>query len=351
VTSALAQPLAVFCALAGAGCYAIASVTQQRAAARLSSSVAVDPVVLVRLVRAKPWLASLIAVGAGYGLQAAALGLGRLVVVEPVFPVGLLFALLLAARLEGRRLRHAEWTAAVAAVAGMVVFLLAAQPSGGQSRASAGTLAIVAGAAVGIAATCCLLAFRVTAAHRALTLSIGGGIGAGVTDALTKTVVTLPGQLKFGVFADPRLWLLALVGLTVFTVQQNGYRAAGLAASLPAFAVLEPVVGSLLGLAIYHEQVGDGPLRIAIEVVAVLGAFWGIARLARSVIAVSARLAAATAAAAATSAAATAATAAAAAATAAAAAATSAAATAAAAAAAAASNAGATAVAPADPVA
>jgi hypothetical protein len=293
VTSALAQPLAVLCALAGAGCYAVASVTQQRAASRLSSSVAVDPVVLVRLVRAKPWLLSLIAVAGGYGLQAAALGLGRLVVVEPVFPVGLLFALLLAARLEGRRLRHAEWTAAVAAVGGMAMFLIAAQPSGGQSRASAGTLAIVAGAAVGIAATCCLLATRVTSAHRALTLSVGGGIGAGVTDALTKTVVTLPGQLKLGIFADPRLWLLALVGLMTFTVQQNGYRAAGLSASLPAFAVLEPIVGSLLGLAIYHEQVGGGPVRIGIEIVAVLGAFWGIARLARSVIAVSSRLAAA----------------------------------------------------------
>src|SRR6202042_2073334 len=82
-------------------------------------------------------------------------------------------------------------------------------------------------------------------------------------------------------------------GLSTFTLQQNGYRAAGLAASLPAFAVLEPVVGALLGLAIYHEQVGVGPLRIAIEAVAMLAAFWGIARLARSVIAVSARLAAA----------------------------------------------------------
>jgi drug/metabolite transporter (DMT)-like permease len=296
VTSALAQPLAVFCALAGAGCYAVASVTQQRAASRLPHSVAVDPAVLLRLVRARPWLASLIAVAAGYGLQAAALGLGRLVVVEPVFPAGLLFALLLAARLEGRRLRHSEWTAAVAAVAGMAVFLVAAQPSGGQSRAPAGVLAIVAGAAVGAAAACCVLAFRVTAAHRALTLSVGGGIGAGVTDALTKTVVTLPGSLKFATFADPRLYLLALVGLTTFTVQQNGYRAAGLAASLPAFAVLEPVVGALLGLAIYHEQVGAGPLRIAIEVIAVLAAFWGIARLARSVIAVSVRLAAAAAA-------------------------------------------------------
>jgi drug/metabolite transporter (DMT)-like permease len=296
VTSALAQPLAVFCALGGAGCYAVASVTQQRAASRLPHSVAVDPAVLLRLVRARPWLASLIAVAAGYGLQAAALGLGRLVVVEPVFPAGLLFALLLAARLEGRRLRHSEWTAAVAAVAGMAVFLVAAQPSGGQSRAPAGVLAIVAGAAVGAAAACCVLAFRVTAAHRALTLSVGGGIGAGVTDALTKTVVTLPGSLKFATFADPRLYLLALVGLTTFTVQQNGYRAAGLAASLPAFAVLEPVVGALLGLAIYHEQVGAGPLRIAIEVIAVLAAFWGIARLARSVIAVSVRLAAAAAA-------------------------------------------------------
>lgn len=298
MTSALAQPLAVVCALAGAGCYAVASVTQQRAAAQLRSSVAVDPAVLLRLARARRWLVSLIAVAAGYALQATALGLGRLVVVEPVFPTGLLFALLLAARCEGRRLRHSEWTAAVAAVAGMAVFLIAAEPSGGHSRAPAGVLAMVAGAAVGIATASCVLAFRVTAAHRALTLSIGGGIGAGVTDALTKTVVTLPGTLKLGVFADPRLYLLALVGLMTFTVQQNAYRAAGLAASLPAFAVLEPVVGSLLGLAIYHERVGVGPLRIAIEVVAVLAAAWGIVRLAKSVIAVSARLAAAAAAAA-----------------------------------------------------
>jgi drug/metabolite transporter (DMT)-like permease len=297
VTSAYAQPLAVVCALAGAGSYAIASVVQQQAASRLESSVAVDPAVLVHLATKKRWLASLIAVICGYALQAAALGLGRLVVVEPVFPAGLLFALMLAARVEGRRLRHSEWTAAVAAVAGMAVFLIAAEPSGGRSQAGPGVLALAAGAAVGVGAASVLVAFKVTAAHRALALSVGGGIGAGVTDALTKTVVTLPGHLKLGIFADPRLYLLALVGLMVFTMQQNAYRAAGLAASLPAFAVLEPVVGSLLGLFIYHEHVGAGPLRIAIEVVAVLAALWGIARLAKSVIAVSVRLAAAAAAA------------------------------------------------------
>ena len=108
MTSALTQPLAVLCALAGAGCYALASVTQQQAASRLPSSTAVDAAVLVHLARKRRWLAGLAAVIAGYALQATALGLGRLIVVEPVFPTGLLFALMLAARAEGRRLRHAD---------------------------------------------------------------------------------------------------------------------------------------------------------------------------------------------------------------------------------------------------
>jgi hypothetical protein len=282
--------MAIVFALAWAACYALASVTQQQAAARLHSRRAVDPAVLLRLVRAPRWLASLVAVLAGFGFQALALDFGRLVVVEPVFPVGLLFALLLAARAEGRRLRHSEWTAAVAAVAGLGIFLVAAEPSGGQRMAEPGILAVAAGSAVGFAIACGLLATRVTSAHRALVLSIGGGVGAGVTDALTKTVAALTGSVNIGVLADSRLYLLALVGLTTFTIQQNAFRAAGLAASLPTFAVLEPVTGSLLGLLIYHERVGGGPPRIAIEAVAVLAALWGIVRLANSVIEATAKL-------------------------------------------------------------
>ncbi len=293
MTGAPAQVLAVAFAIAGAFSYAVASVGQQRAASQLPSSAAFDPAVLFRLARRRRWLISLIAVLGGYGFQAAALGFGRLVVVEPVFPIGLLFALLLAARAEGRRLRHAEWTAAVAAVGGLAIFLVAAQPSGGRRTAPAGSLALAVAGAVAVAVVCCLLAIRAKPAHRALVISVGGGIGAGVTDALTKTVAGLAGIARLGLFADVRLYLLALVGLLTFTMQQNAFRAAGLAASLPAFAVLEPVVGALLGLFIYHERVGGGGFRIAVEAVAVMAALWGIARLANSVIAELARLAAA----------------------------------------------------------
>jgi drug/metabolite transporter (DMT)-like permease len=293
LTGALQQALAVVFALAGAACYAVASVVQQRSAAQLSSAKAFDPAVLLRLARARRWLLSLIAVAGGFGCQATALDLGRLVVVEPVFPAGLLFALLLAARVEGRRLRHSEWTAAVATVAGLAAFLVAAEPSGGNRTAGAGVLSLAAVGAACVAGLSCLVALRVSAHHRALALSVGGGVGAGVTDALTKTATTLAGLQRLAIFADIRLYLLAGVGLLTFTMQQNGFRAAGLSASLPAFAVLEPLVGSLLGLTIYHEHVGGGAGRVIVEVMAVLAAAWGIARLAKSVIEVSARLAAA----------------------------------------------------------
>ena len=292
MTGVPAQVLAVAFAIAGAFSYAVASVAQQRAASQLPSTVAFDPALLLRLARRRRWVISLIAVLCGYGCQAAALGFGRLVVVEPVFPVGLLFALLLAARAEGRRLRHAEWTAAVAAVGGLAIFLVAAQPSGGRRTAPAGSLGLAAAGAVAVAVVCCLLAIRAKPAHRALVISVGGGIGAGVTDALTKTVAGLAGIARLGLFADVRLYLLALVGLLTFTMQQNAFRAAGLAASLPAFAVLEPVVGALLGLFIYREHLGGGGIRIVVEAVAVIAALWGIARLANSVIAELARLAA-----------------------------------------------------------
>src|SRR5215472_4018891 len=154
------QPLAVALALAASVCFAVAAVTQQRAAARLPSQRAFDPAVLLRLIRRPAWLAGLAAVIAGFGLQAAALGLGRLVVIEPVLATGLLFALALAARRDRRHLRPGEWAAALAVVAGLAVFLAAGQPTGGQRTASAAALGLAAAAAAGLTVLCVTAASR-----------------------------------------------------------------------------------------------------------------------------------------------------------------------------------------------
>ncbi|HVB45838.1 MAG TPA: DMT family transporter [Streptosporangiaceae bacterium] len=276
------QPVAVVLAGAAAVSFAIANVVQQRVAVRLRSQAAFDSAVLLKLVRRPLWLAGLAAVLVSISLQAAALGLGRLVVIEPVLASSLLFALALSAWADHRPMRPTEWLAAFATFAGLVVFLTVSQPSGGRQIAGVIPLGIAAAIAILLAVAASMMAGRFSSTRRALLLGVGGGVAAGVTDALTKTIAALIGGHRFAVFADPRLYLLVVVGLLAYTLQQNGYRAAGLAAFLPVFAVLDPAVGSLLGLVVYHERLGGGPARIGVEAAAVLAATWGIARLASS---------------------------------------------------------------------
>jgi hypothetical protein len=282
MTGSALQPSAIGLAVTAASTFAIANVVQQRVAARLRTDAAFEPAVLLRLIRRPLWLAGLGLVILSLSLQAAALGMGRLVVIEPVLACSLLFALALSAWADHRRMRPVEWLAALATFAGLAVFLSVAHPSGGRSTASPVQLGVAAIAAVVICVAAGLLAVRMPPLRRALTLGIGGGIAAGVTDALTKTVATLIGSHQLGALADPRPYLLAVIGLLTYTMQQNGYRAAALAAFLPVFSVLDPAVGSLLGLSLYHEHLAGGAGRIVLEAAAVLSATWGIARLARS---------------------------------------------------------------------
>ena len=281
-TGLSAQSVGVLIALAAAVCFAFANVLQQQVACRLPTTVAFDTCVLFRLARRPLWLVGLAAIVVSISLQAAALGMGRLVVIEPVLASSLLVALALSARAEHNRMRPGEWAAAIATFVGLAAFLAASEPSGGRPTAGTLELGLAAAGALAAAAIATLIAVRLSAVRRALVLGVGGGVAAGVTDALTKSVAFLAGARQLGVFGDFRLYLLVLVGLLAYTMQQNGYRAAGLAAFLPAFAVLDPAVGSVLGLTIYHEKIGDDPVRVVIEAVSVIAATWGIARLARS---------------------------------------------------------------------
>jgi hypothetical protein len=195
------QFLAMGFALAGALSYAVASVTQQRTAAATTTGRSLDPALVLRLLKSRRWLLGLGAVVLGYLLQAVALDLGRLLVVEPVFPLGLLLALVLAARADGRSLRLREWVAAIATVASLGVFLIAAEPSGGNRIAPATSLGATAAGAVVVAVLCWLVSLKAAGPRRSLVLSVGGGVGAGVTDALTKSVAALAGSLRFALFA------------------------------------------------------------------------------------------------------------------------------------------------------
>src|SRR5258708_6901112 len=183
MTGTAAQPVAIALAITAAATFAVANVVQQRVAAKLRSGAAFDSAVLLRLIRRPLWLAGLAAVIVSLSLQATALGLGRLVIIEPVLASSLLFALALAARADRRRMRPTEWLAALATFAGLAVFLSVAHPSGGQQTAKLSQLGLAALAAVIVALAAGLLAGPRSPLRPAPTLGPGGGSAARRTRA------------------------------------------------------------------------------------------------------------------------------------------------------------------------
>lgn len=277
------QPLAVGLALGSAVLLAIGATIQQRAASRTHGhGRRVDPALLARLVRQPLWLIGFALTLAHFSLQATALAKGRLVVVEPILSTGLLLALPLSAALGRTRLRRLDWVAAVAAATGLAGFLVLAAPSTGRDTVSTSTLTALALPIEAVGILVAALASRYTGRMLPLALGCAAGVLSAATDACTKTVAQVAGSAHLGVLADPRLLLLAVVGLTSFTLQQNAYRSAGLAASLPALVVLQPTTGALLGVLVYGETLRAAPAYLVGEVLAALVAVWGIVTLARS---------------------------------------------------------------------
>ena len=132
---------AVLLALGAALAYAAASVLQQREAEADTGGEGGGAVgggirLVVRLARKPIWLAGLGADALGYGLQAAALGVGELLVVQPVLTSGILFALPVSAWWSGRRLGRTDFAWACTLAVGLTVFLLLAGTDGGLDRAS-----------------------------------------------------------------------------------------------------------------------------------------------------------------------------------------------------------------------
>jgi len=75
----------------------------------------------------------------------------------------------------------------------------------------------------------------------------------------------------WGVFTHWQPYVLVAVGVVGFLLNQSAFQAGHLAASLPAMAITDPVVGSLIGVTLFGESIGaTNPVAIAATAVAVV---------------------------------------------------------------------------------
>ena len=117
--------IATLLALGAALFIAVGDVIQQRSAHDVTDERVGHVALFLRLLRDKQWWLGSLVAGGGFGLQAAALGFGSVLLVQALLVTSLLFALPLSARFAGRRITRSQWMWAVLLAAAVAVIVTA----------------------------------------------------------------------------------------------------------------------------------------------------------------------------------------------------------------------------------
>jgi len=229
---------------------------------------------------AKWWLGAVAAV-ASAALQAVALALGSVVLVQALQVTALLFALPVYAYLTKQALTRREWLWAVVLAGAVAVFVVVGDPDAAYQRASLVTWAVVA-VVIGPAMVLCVLAARIwSGSVAAVLLAVVSASAWALFAVLTKGIVDVLDGGLLALLRSPELYAWLLVAAIGTMFQQSAFRAGALTASLPTMTVAEPVVASLLGVTVLGESFGadgTGVLVLVASVAVVLVATAALAR-------------------------------------------------------------------------
>ncbi|MCX4784890.1 MULTISPECIES: DMT family transporter [unclassified Streptomyces] len=258
----LAVVLALWAALANGA----ASVLQRRAAMEQAESEAVGggPAVrqgmraLARLVRRRFWLAGVTVLGLSALLQAGALAVGSLSVVQPLMASELLFTLLLGTVVFHHRPGGRTWLSFLMLAAGLALFLAAVGPSAGEGTGMAGAWLPVGILAATAVLALLLVARTLTGAAGAAVLGCATAVSFACTAALIKEVTGRVPEGAAVVFTTGYVYALGCAGLLSLLLLQSALRAGTLAASQPALTLGDALVSVVLGKALFGERIALG---------------------------------------------------------------------------------------------
>jgi hypothetical protein len=274
--------IAALLALAAALMIGIGDVLEQRSAQQVTDKPVGTFALFHRLLHDRRWWTGSLVAAAGFGLQAAALGLGSVVLVQALSVTSLLFALLISAAVNHRRITRPQGIWAMLLAAAVTVVVTVGNPQAGIPRGSVRTWIIV-GLVMGPALFLCVIGGRMFSGWvGALLLGVMSGSLWGLFTVLTKGVVDQLGQGIPALLRAPELYVWAVLGLAATAWEQSAFRAGSLTASLPAVTIAEPIVGSVLGVTVLGETVNTNEIGIVALGMAVAVMIAAAVALARS---------------------------------------------------------------------
>ncbi len=261
----LTYVLAVLAACANA----TSSVLQRKANRRAPQQENMSLKLIWSLAHEPVWFGGILAVTAGFLLQATALGSGQLSMVEPILVLELPATLILAARVFGSRMHRREWGLAAvmtADLAGMLYFL---SPSAGRPQ-GVRWYAWVTGIGINLAAVGVLVVWgrRGPAGHgraggqgsarQAAVLAVAAGATFGLTAALMKGMTRTFSAGITVLLTSWELYGMVAAGVLGMFLVQSAMNAGRLIAAQPGLTLSDPIVSILWGVLIFGERVRGG---------------------------------------------------------------------------------------------
>jgi drug/metabolite transporter (DMT)-like permease len=259
-----------------------ASVLQRLAAATAPQSRALHLSLFAYLIRRKVWLAGIGLVILAAVCQAIALATGPVALVQPIFIIELPFTLLVASRVNHRRLPRMTWYAVGLVTVSLGAGLAAAAPSGGSDYASTKVWITALIVTAGFEAVVITVGVRARGNVRAAALGLAAACGYALTATLLKSAVAVLPRGAGAFFSTWQLYATAVAGVGALFLLQNALQAGSLVYVQPPLTLGDALISVSYGVTIYGENVRTDGWLLVIEIAALIAITLGCIQLSRS---------------------------------------------------------------------
>jgi hypothetical protein len=206
------------------------------------------------LLRNPRWLAGWAAQIAAFAFQAVALHVGQVSVVQPLLVTELVIALVLRRLWIHQSIAWAAWAGAAAACAGLTVFLVAAEPRGGNSTPQAGHWAAAVVACAGVVVVLIALAQGGSPSRKAALLGTAAGIVWALEATFIKTATDdLARAGVAGMLSNWPVYAVAVGGIAGVLLEQVALQIGPLRVSQPLLTIVDPIVSIALSVWLFDE--------------------------------------------------------------------------------------------------
>jgi len=269
-------------AICGALTNALTTILQRMGVEDAPADLSLHMSLIRYAVRRKVWLLGCVGLVVGFLLQAFALHVGRLTIVQPILTLELPFLVAILAFWFRKPLRWQEWTGALVATAGLGVFLALAVPTGGNLVPGLREWGIAAFAIILATSFVVGLAQVGRPAWRAAMFGAAAAIMFAFTAALIKQVTADFNSTPTAFLTQWHVYAMALTGLLAVFLAQNAFHAGPVTASQAALVIVDPLASIGIGVALFGDTIHTSGSRGPLEIVAMIALFVGAAVLSRS---------------------------------------------------------------------